>query len=178
MGLRRNRQAGFSLVELVIVIVIIGVIAAIAIPRVTQATKGAGESAVASDLAILRNAIEMYASEHQGVYPGKNDTAGVPPGNAASFVAQLTQYTTSAGATSATKDATHTLGPYLRKGIPPLPVGANKGADGVTLDLVNSPPAVVADDSTVGWVCNPGTGDIIANSNDSNEAGTKTFDQY
>jgi general secretion pathway protein G len=178
MGFASKRKTGFSLVELVIVIVIIGVIAAIAIPRVTQATKGAGESALSSDLAVLRNAIEMYASEHQGVYPGKNDlNGGAGTGTATDFVAQLTQYTGGAGATSATRDATHQFGPYLRKGIPPLPVGTNKGQEGVLFDAANSPPVALPAQAK-GWVYNPDTGDIVANSTDNNDAGTKTFDKY
>jgi prepilin-type N-terminal cleavage/methylation domain-containing protein len=118
--LRRLRGAlrGFSLIELVIVVVIIGIIAAIAIPRMSRGSKGAADSALAANLAVLRNAIDMYVSEHEGVVP-----------DAANFVDQMTLYTNISGTTtSATKNtATGVIyGPYLRT-IPPVPVGPAKG---------------------------------------------------
>jgi general secretion pathway protein G len=173
---RSGRSAGFSLVELVIVIVIIGVIAAIAIPRVTRATKGAGESALSSDLAILRNAIEMYASEHNGVYPGTNKVDGSTGGAEGDFTAQLTKYTNTKGKTSDVWDKDYPFGPYLRKGIPPLPVGSTlKGNTDVKFDATNSPP--VATDADAGWMYSPSSGEIIANCSDSDDTG-KGYDAY
>lgn len=172
---RTDRSKGFSLVELVIVIVIIGVIAAIAIPRVTRATKGAGESALSSDLAILRNAIEMYASEHNGVYPGVNKVDGSAGGAETDFADQLTKYTNVKGKTNATWHKDYPFGPYLRKGIPPLPIGALKGDTTVKFDAVNSPPT--ATDADAGWLYNPSSGEIIANSTDADDAG-KDYSAY
>ena len=63
----RSRK-GFSLIELVIVVVIIGIIAAIAIPKMSKGAAGAGDSALQGNLAVLRNAIELYNSEH-GKFP-------------------------------------------------------------------------------------------------------------
>ena len=113
---KRNRNSrGFSLIELVIVVVIMGVIAAIAIPRLSRGARTAGGSALKSNLAALRNSIELYAAEHDGNYPG------------ATIAAQLTQYSNfTGGTTSVTKTATEVYGPYL-KDIPPQPVGTNKG---------------------------------------------------
>ena len=159
----RNRS-GFSLVELVIVIVIIGIIAAIAIPRVSRGAKGAGDSALRSDLSILRSAIEMYASEHSGTFPGEN-AAGGTYGVAASadaFKNQLLYYTDSNGGVAEAKDTTHIYGPYLRKQIPPLPVGANKGSTDVTVADI----APVAG-GTTGWVYSYKSGEIIANCADT-----------
>jgi len=166
----KKQKPGFSLVELIIVIVIIGVLAAIAIPRVSRGSKGAGESALVADLAILRNAVELYATEHNNVYPGKN-ADGATPAGAASMVTQLTKYSNEAGATVNTRDATHPYGPYLRKGIPPLPVGDNKGDKTVLIDNTNVPPAV-AESGGEGWVFNCNTGDIIANSDETDDGGT------
>ena len=177
--MRSNRMSrGFSLVELVIVIIIIGIIAAIAIPRVSRGSRGAGESALTSNLSVLRNAIELYASEHGNTYPGaKADGAGGAAESADAFESQLLQYSGLDGAVADARDSDHPFGPYLRKGIPPLPVGDNKGATGVQIDTVNSPPLVVAD-ATIGWVYNPLTGDIIGNSDNDNEAGDTTYDTY
>src|SRR5688500_621339 len=108
---RPSARRGFSLIELVIVVVIIGIIAAIAIPRLSRGAAGAADSAIAGNLSVLRNAIDLYATEHGGTYPAL-----------ATFEAQLTQFSDASGTTSATKTATAIYGPYLRK-VPPLPVG-------------------------------------------------------
>lgn len=173
---RPGTQRGFSLVELVIVIVIIGIIAAIAIPRVSRGSRGAGESALTSNLSILRNAIEYYASEHNGRYPGTK-ADGTFDTTSTTFEDQLLKYSDALGNVSDTKDATHQFGPYLRKGIPPLPVGSKRGNTGVEIDTTNAPPLVTATPD-IGWVYNPETGDLIANTDESNEAGDTTYDTY
>jgi general secretion pathway protein G len=137
----RFRRA-FSLIELVIVIVIIGIIAAIAIPRMSRGAEGASENALTSDLRILRNALDMFHAEH-GFYP--DDVS-------ATFANQMTMFTDAAGATSATKTATHIYGPYLRT-IPPLPVGAAKGNSGVA----------AANGAGVGWIYTESSGAIRSN---------------
>ena len=60
----KSKRSGFSLIELVIVVVIIGIIAAIAIPRLSRGSQGAADSALSGNLAVLRAAIELYATEH------------------------------------------------------------------------------------------------------------------
>src|SRR5213595_55361 len=105
------RRSGFSLIELVIVVVIIGIIAAIAIPRLSRGSAGAADSAVSGNLAVLRSAIDLYATEHGGTYP----TVGT-------FSSQMTQYSDASGSFSASKSATMIYGPYLRS-VPTLPVG-------------------------------------------------------
>ena len=87
----KRGRLGFSLVELIIVIVIIGVLAAIAIPRISRGSRGAGESALVANLAILRNALELYSSEHNSDYPGAK-TDGTNGVGADSMVTQLTKY--------------------------------------------------------------------------------------
>ena len=116
---RKNRNHGFSLIELVIVVVIIGILAAVAVPRLSRGSAGAGDSALTSDLAVLRNALDIYATEHGGTVP-----------TTANIVTQLTTYTDISGNPQATADLTHIYGPYLRK-VPPLPVGTAKGSTGI-----------------------------------------------
>lgn len=152
------KNRGFSLVELVIVIVILGVIAAIAIPRISSGSKNAGEAALRANLQSIRNAIDWYASDHGGTFPGSGGTA-------TEFINQLTQYSNAAGGVSASLNATtHPFGPYLRNGIPKLPVGAtNIGKSDVT--IAASPaaiPAATITAATTGWVYNPTTGEIRA----------------
>ncbi|MCA9289885.1 MAG: prepilin-type N-terminal cleavage/methylation domain-containing protein [Phycisphaerales bacterium] len=145
----RLRRRAFSLVELVIVVVIIAIIGAIAIPRLSRGAAGASDSALIADLAILRSAIDLYTTEHAGTGPG------------ATIVNQLTLYSDAAGATSATKTATHIYGPYLRT-VPPLPVGTKRGKNGVFVETVaaNNPPGGAATD---GWWYNSATGVIRPN---------------
>ena len=159
----KTRRNAFSLVELVVVIVIIGIIAAMAIPRLSRGTAGAGDSAAAGNLAIIRNAINIYAAEHNNKFPSE-----------AKFTEQLTQYTSSAGAESTTRDATHPFGPYLMA-IPPCPVGDQTDPDAVAFDDSNSPPSVSAD--TGGWIYNQLTGEFLINSNatDANSIAYNTY---
>jgi prepilin-type N-terminal cleavage/methylation domain-containing protein len=144
---RKNRRRGFSLIELVIVVVIIGIIAAIAIPRMSRGSAGAADSALAQDLSILRNAIDMYQTEHNGSYPAVIGTVTVSD--------QLLKYSDITGATVTTsKDTVQgtIYGPYLRS-IPALPVGPNKGGAGIA----------AASAAGVGWIYDSTAGTVGPN---------------
>lgn len=156
---RTLARRGFSLIELVIVIVIIGIIAAIAIPRMSRGAEGANDSALKANLAVLRSAIDLYHTEHEGKYP----TAG-------KFVEQLTTYTDLSGADSATQTGSYIYGPYLRE-IPVLPVGANKGSAAVNVTGTQG--------GAQGWLYDPATGRITANlaAGDADKAG-KDYNSY
>jgi len=136
-----KRRKAFSLLELVIVVVIIAIIAAIAVPRLSRGTAGAADSALSGDLAVLRNALDLYSAEHGGSYPA-----------VATVVNQLTQYTDAAGDAQAAKDTTHIYGPYIRQ-VPALPVGAAKGNTGIA----------AAAAAGVGWIYTAATGAIQSN---------------
>ena len=177
----QSSHRAFSLVELVIVIVIIGVIAAIAVPRVSRGAKGAGDSAVKGDLSALRSAIDLYAAEHNGAFPGlhKDNGSESSNGGEADFIAQLTEYSAVNGETGAHDPAATPpliYGPYLRNGMPPLPVGVNAGNAEVKFDKTNSPPQV-AEGNGRGWMYNSETGEIIANTTATDESG-KPYSEY
>jgi len=173
----RRIDRAFSLVELVIVIVILAIIAAIAIPRIGVGAAAAEESALKADLARLRKAIDLYAAEHRGVYPGATDAGGSygTAGSEAAFANQLTLYTDIQGRCSEKKDATHVYGPYLAPGIPPVPLGPNRGSRRVSTS--NSGPMSAVGDGT-GWVYNFITGRIIANADELDRSGLITYDEY
>lgn len=161
---RRPSSRGFSLIELVIVVVIIGIIAAIAIPRLSRGSAGAADSALSGNLAVLRSAIDLYATEHGGTYPA-----------VATFEAQLTQFTDAGGTPSPSKTSTAIYGPYLRK-VPPLPVGGTgfKNSTTVVDGSTGTPGA-----SPGGWFYNPTTGEIKANLADSEKDATgKQYNAY
>src|SRR4051812_34544864 len=138
-------RRGFSLIELVIVVVIIGIIAAIAIPRMSRGTAAAGDSAVSGNLTVLRNAIELFATEHGGNFP---ETIGSD-----AIDKQLTMYTNDQGGTSATKPGAYIYGPYLRK-IPPITVGSLKG-DNTKNNLIKTGTTDTPDTTpATGWLYN------------------------
>src|SRR3989449_8920868 len=63
----RNRQKGFSLIELLIVVAIILIIAAIAIPNFLRAKMAANESAAVSSIHAINTAEIAYASAFPSV---------------------------------------------------------------------------------------------------------------
>lgn len=149
-------RRGFSLIELVIVIVIIGIIAAIAIPRMSRGAEGAAESSLKANLAVLRNAIDLFYNEHEGTYP-----------NVASFAAEMTGYTDlTVSAVQTSRTGAFVYGPYLRE-VPIMPVKGQGSKD-------NKVAAAAADD--VGWIYDAATGKIKANTAENASDGTAYAD--
>jgi len=146
----KTTRRAFSLIELVIVVVIIGIIGAIAIPRMSRGAAGAADSSLIADLAVLRNAVDLYHTEHQGTYPPL-----------ASFEAQLTQYSDLNGTTAASKSALAIYGPYLRS-VPKLKVKGTGNDSNVVIALIGG---------VGGWVYDDATGAISANSTDTDDSG-------
>lgn len=62
---RDREEAGFTLLELVIVMVIIGVLAAMAVPSYTHHLKAAREAVLKQDLHTMRVAIDSYTVDKQ-----------------------------------------------------------------------------------------------------------------
>jgi len=153
---RTNRA--FSLIELVIVVVIIGIIGAIAIPRMSRGAEGAADSALVANLAVLRNAIDLFVTEHEGTIPAAADIENA-----------LLQYSNLAADDFGTKDsaAGRIYGPYLRA-IPPLPVGAKKGANGIA----------AIDGAGVGWIYTAADGSIRANTTTEEDALGVLYNTY
>jgi prepilin-type N-terminal cleavage/methylation domain-containing protein len=170
MKLYRQSQKGFSLIELVIVVVILGIITAIAIPRLSSGTRNAGEAALKADLQTIRNSVDWYYTEHHNTFPGVKAAGGSfgAANTEDSFVNQLIYYSNEKGEVSETKNDNYPLGPYLRGGVPGLPVGTNSGD--TSISVVNEAGAVQADDST-GWVYSTITGQFIANCTEENKDG-------
>ena len=146
MSTSRVTVRGFSLIELVMVVVIIGIIGAIAVPRLSRGSTGAAEAALAQNLAILTQAVELYKAEHLGKPPTTK--------------AQLTKPTDEAGNTNDTKVYPYIYGPYLLQ-VPRLPIGTNKGEN----DIVTT--GNPGDSGGAGWWIDPNTGDVRANAPDS-----------
>jgi general secretion pathway protein G len=142
----RTAKKGFTLVEILIVVIILGILAAIVIPQFTQASTQAKESNLKTNLQTIRSQLLLYKMQHDAeAYPG------------ATFVAQMTTYTNSAGVAQAAADATHNLGPYLQT----IPV--NSASNLATVRIVTGAGTAFAAPTTDGgWWFNDTTGEFRA----------------
>src|SRR5260370_10280372 len=168
----RPIQAGFTLVELLIVVIILAVLAAIVVPQFSSSTRDAQEAALDSNLAAMRSAIELFRAQHASVYPGAVASSGgtCPVGGTAStgaintaqaFMDHLLTYSNASGMACSLGDAVNfRFGPYLRKGIPGDPITQSAA---VAVTSAGTPLAPAA--ATGGWAYDTRSGQIVMNSN-------------
>ena len=150
MSLPRRSESGFTLVELLIVVIILGILAAVVIPQFNTAAAESKEAALASNLATIRQAIELYKVQHNDTFPG------------ATIVTQLTTSTDATGA-AGTK-----YGPYIRNQFPADPISSD--ANVKTAATMPGAPS-----GTEGWVYATGNGEFRANVAGSGPSGTAYF---
>jgi general secretion pathway protein G len=141
MKLRR----GFTLIELVVVVMIIGIIAAIVTPKMVNFTGTATDNAAAQSLSVLRSAIDSYAAQNTGKFPGTDETT---------FKTAIT--------------------PFIRGQFPKCPVGTAAALDGVTVVNAGTSLSGAGDAApTRGWKYYCTTGEIIINYTATNKAGVR-----
>lgn len=177
---KRHIQAGFTLVELLIVVIILAILAAIVIPQFSSSTTDAQESALDSNLAAMRSAIELFKVQHNGIYPGAIATTGgtcaATKGTGAINTAQawmdhLLMSSDATGNTCSVGDTTtFKYGPYLRKGIPPDPI-TNKGALAADIVVTTTGAPIAPAAATGGWAIDTKSGQIVMNSNANDSKG-------
>jgi len=135
-----KNQAGFTLIEMLVVVIILGILAMIIVPQISVSTDDARLNSLQTNVNSIRSAIEVYAAQHAnrypievyaaqhanrypGTYSEADGTTAVADDAAAktAFLAQLTQFTDINGTVSGTKTATHKYGPYLKVSLPTNP---------------------------------------------------------
>jgi len=89
-----KRDAGFTLIELMIVVVVIGILAAVAIPNFISMQGRAKEAGVKANMHTFQISTEDYGVQHDGFYPSDGSVI-VPlmPGGSANFKNSFTGLT-------------------------------------------------------------------------------------
>ncbi len=130
----KTKRNGFTLIELVVVIMILGILAGVAAPKLLGTSDNATDNGLKQTLAIVRDAIELYAAEVGGLPTCTTDGTG-----AGNFHDDLR--------------------PYIRGLFPSSPVGnKNNLVTGIT------GATTVADSGvTTGWIFNTDDGTFICN---------------
>jgi len=182
------RQAGFTLVELLIVAIILAILAAIVVPQFASTTTDAQEAALRANLSAIRGAISLYRQQHNE-YPALSAaTGGACTGTAGSGVAedrqalvdQLTRYTNANGQSCSRPDGgSYPFGPYVDENdIPANPItGSNAieivgAAAGTAGDL-----GMVGTGAGLGWKYDVTSGKFIANDTNTDSNAVR-YDAY
>jgi general secretion pathway protein G len=171
-----KKQAGFTLVELLIVAIILAILAAIIIPQFASTTVDAQEAALRSNVSVMRSAIELYRQQH-GAYPGASAASGGTcsgttgtgaAGTQQAMEDQLTRYSNSTGQTCSVPDTGFSFGPYIQDNdLPTNPIsGSNVIAIINTGDL-----EMTADGAGLGWKYDSTAGKFIVNDTNNDSQG-------
>ncbi len=180
----KRKVQGFTLVELLIVAVVLAIFAAIVVPQFASTTDEAKESALKSDLAAMRSAIDLYRQQHS-TYPGAvaasggtctGGTAGGAVG-AAAFEDQLIFYSNAAGQTCTVKLPAFPYGPYLREDA--IPGDAVTGLNTVVIATTDAGDLQMGADAAGvgGWKFSTTTGKMVVNNAGADSKGVD-FDTY
>jgi len=166
-----KRARAFTLVEILIVVVLLAVLAAIVLPSISRGTTIAKESALATDLGLLRRFVLIYASQHMEVAPGypNGDSTAVP--TLAAFIDQAMLSSRASGQTAGVGTAGFPYGPYLSR----IPANPFNGLETVQM-LANGQAFPAVADNSHGWVCKPETGEIRCDNTGSTANGRLYYD--
>ncbi len=153
----------FTLVEILIVVVLLAILAVIVLPSLSRGTTMAKESALASELGMLRRFVLIYATQHLEVAPGyPNGNVAAAPTDAA-FRDQAMLSSNASGQTAAVGTPGFKYGPYLSR----IPENPFNKKDTVEM-LANGQAFPAAADDSHGWICKPQTGEVRSDSTGGN----------
>ncbi len=165
------KEKAFTLVEVILVVTILGILAALVLPTFQGHIVKARESAAKDNLRVIRNQIELYKLQHNGIPLGYvNGT----PGPVALLQLQFTGTSDETGAASPSPvpSAPFIYGPYLKK-LPENPY--NK-----LLSIAYVPEATdfsaAVDGTSSGWLYKKETGEFKINWTGSDSEGTAFYD--
>ena len=166
-----KKQAGFTLIEILIVVILLGILATIIIPQVRVSSDDAKLNSLKTNLNSMRDVIMLYYHQHSNTYPGGNSTAGLPAASIAAAAGalekQLTMYTRLDGKTSTKKDETFKFGPYLKSDA--LPLNLFNNANDVLCDITTTDITAKVSDGSTGWKFYTKTGVLLANDGAHND---------
>jgi general secretion pathway protein G len=184
-----GKQAGFTLVELLIVAIILAILAAIVVPQFASSTSDATDSALRSNLAGIRGAIDLYTQQHGNTFPGAvaasggacaGGTAGSGAADsAAAFEEQLRFYSNAAGQTCSIADVPaggvveYPFGPYIKNPVPDNPVTS----DGTITVVTTGNLAMTGAGAGGGWRYDTTSGKFIADDTNADSNGVP-YDSY
>ena len=137
--MRRGRNAGFTLIELVIIIVVLGILAAIAIPKYKDIASDAREAACRNALGALRSGVTLWYANAAV----KSGTAIWPP-----------------------IDSLRTVGSVMAQSLPVNPYCARTGAPDSIVTGVTKGTVI---GTRGGWAYNHTTGEIWPNTSVAGE---------
>jgi type IV pilus assembly protein PilA len=136
---RNTQQAGFTLIELMIVVAIIGVLASIAVPQYQNYVARAQVSEAISLASSAKTAVSEYYMTN-GSFPDNNSTAGLSDANdiSGSYVSSVSAGTD--GVITVTMSGSDVVGELQNKTLEFRPSDSNENSSG-----------------SITWECGPGT---------------------
>jgi len=150
----RKPNAGFTLIEILIVVIILGILAAIVIPQFGNASKDAKQASLVSTVQTLRSQIAMFRLQHNDFLPGVVPVTGAGATfSQSTFWDQLTSYSDVTGVVNATKTPPYDKGPYMQS-IPRNPLCPDRTLETDVEVTVDGAPAT----NVVGFIYDFGGG--------------------
>jgi general secretion pathway protein G len=151
MRLDDKTKSAFTLVELVVVIMILGILAAIAAPRVLGASDKATDNSVRQTLSVIRDAIDRYVADHNGILPGADGTE-------TTFLSDIRD--------------------YIRGGVLPMCPVDGSGYNDVYMLADGDAPGANSGVGTHAYCYNHETGEFHVNCPDLSSDGVTTYNQF